>query len=156
MLAAIEHVHHRHRHHARARVEIAIERHAGRRGGGVGGGERNAEHRVGAELGLVFGAVERDQPLVERALRGCVGAAKRVRDGPVDVGDGASHALAAEAARVAVAQFQRLVNAGRGARRHGGAAERAAVQLHVDLNRGIAARIDNFAGANFSNVGCGH
>ena len=122
MLAAIEHVHHRHRHHAGGGVEVAIERHAGRRGGGVRGGERHAEHRVGAERGFVLGPVERDQSLVERALPGRIGAAERGGDGPVDVGDGAGHALAAEAARVAVAQFERLMNAGRSARRHGGAA----------------------------------
>ena len=47
----------------------------------------------------------------------------------VDVGDGAPHALAAIAARIAVAQFDRFVLPGRGARRHRSGADDAVVQL---------------------------
>ena len=53
-------------------------------------------------------------------------AAERRGDLAVDVGDRLAHALAAVARLVAVAQFERLALAGRRARRHRRAAERAA------------------------------
>src|SRR3546814_20352974 len=48
---------------------------------------------------------------------------QRVSDLAVHRGDGFRHALAEVASRVAVAQFDRFMRAGRGARRHRGAAE---------------------------------
>ena len=55
------------------------------------------------------------------------------------------HALAEVARLVAVAQLDRLVRAGRGARRHRGAAEAAVFQQHVDLDRRVAPAIEDFA-----------
>ena len=54
-------------------------------------------------------------------------------------------ALAAVARLVAVAQLDRLVRAGRGARRHGRPADRAVVEDDVDLDRRVAARIEDLA-----------
>ena len=74
-----------------------------------------------------------------------VHAADGVEDLAVDGGDRLLHALAEVARLVAIAQFDRLVRAGRGARRHGGAAERAVLQHDVDLDGRIAAAIEDFA-----------
>ena len=64
------------------------------------------------------------------------------------VGDGAANALAAVAGRIAVAQFDGLVPAGAGARRHDGAAERAAGAMDLDLDGRIAAAVEDFAGVD--------
>src|SRR3970282_1624345 len=69
----------------------------------------------------------------------------------VDVRDRPSHALAEIPALVAIAQLQRFTLAGRGARRHRGAAERLAGP-QVDFNRGVAARVENLAAVNAGDV----
>ena len=67
--AAVEDVHHRHRQQVGVRpADVAVERQAGGVGGGAGDGERDAEDRVGAELGLVGRAVELDHRLVDEPL----------------------------------------------------------------------------------------
>ena len=55
------------------------------------------------------------------------------------------HALAAVARLVAVAQLDRLVGAGRRARRHGRPADRAVGEDDVDLDRRVAARVEDLA-----------
>ena len=65
-----------------------------------------------------------------------------VEDLGVDVVDGLGHALAEEGL-AAVAQFDRLVRAGRGARGHGGAAEAAVIEHHIDFDRRIAAAVED-------------
>ena len=69
----------------------------------------------------------------------------RVGDRAVDAGDRLVDTLPAPAALVAVAQFDRLVRAGRGAGWHRRAAEAAVFQQHVDLDGRIAAAIENLA-----------
>ncbi len=81
--------------------------------------------------------------LFERVL-----AVQAWSDGVVDVVDGLEDALAEIAGLVAVAQLQRLVGAGAGAAGHGGPADRAVVQDHLDLDGRIAAAVQNFAGVN--------
>ena len=56
---------------------------------------------------------------------------------------------------VAVAQLDRLVRAGRGAGRHGGAAARAVLEDDVDFDGRIAAAIEDFAADNVGNGGHG-
>ena len=56
---------------------------------------------------------------------------------------------------VAVAQFDRLVRAGRGAGWNGGASARAVLQNDVDLDGRIAAAIEDFAANNVCNGGHG-
>ena len=69
MRAAVEDVHHRHRQQVRVRpAEVAVERQLGRLGRGVGDRQRDAEDRVGAELGLVGRRVEVEHDPVDRAL----------------------------------------------------------------------------------------
>ena len=99
---------------------------------------------VGAEPGLVVGAVEVEHHLVDEPLVERVEALERVGDLVVDVPDGLEHPLAAVAV-AAVAQLDRFVFAGRGSRRHRGAAERAGVEQHLDLDGGVATRIEDFA-----------
>ena len=54
---------------------------------------------------------------------------------------------------VAVAQLDRLVRAGRGAGRHGGAAHGAVLEHHVDLDRRIAAAVEDLAGDDVDDGG---
>ena len=80
----------------------------------------------------------------------------RGRDLAVHVLDGLEHALAEEAAFVAVAQFDGFVLAGGCAGGNRGAADRAAFEPHVHFDGGIAARVDHFAAADFNNGGIAH
>ena len=108
MRAAVEDVHHRHRQQVGVGpADVAVERQPGRLGRGLGDGERGAEDRVGAEVGLVGRAVELVHRLVDLAL--VVGT--EALDGRADLldhrVDGLLHALA-EVAVAAVAQLDRL------------------------------------------------
>jgi hypothetical protein len=146
--AAVEDVHHRHREHARAlAAEVAPERLALLRGRRAGGGQRDAEDRVGPQARLVRRAVEVDERAIEPRLVEHVGAAHRLRDLAVDVRDGLGDALAAPGV-AAVAQLGGLELAGRGARRHGGAALGAGAQHQVDLHRRVAAGVEDLAGVD--------
>ena len=93
---------------------------------------------------LVRGAVELDHRLVERALLGGAGAGQRLGDLAVDVGDRPRDALAGPGV-AAVAQLDRLELAGRGAGGHRGAAARAGLERDLDLDRRVAARVEDLA-----------
>ena len=125
-------------------ADIAVERRAVRDRRGLGGRERDAEDGIGAEPALVGRAVERDQRLVDLDLRLGVHAADRVENLAVDRVDRLAYALA-EIALVAVAQLDRLVRPGRGARRHRSAAARAVLEHDVDLDGRVAAAVEDFA-----------
>ena len=62
--------------------------------------------------------------------------------------DGLEDALAEVALLVAVAQLDGFVGAGAGAAGHGGPADGAVVQDDFDLDRGVAAAVEDFAGVN--------
>ncbi len=152
MGAAVQHVHHRHRQDPRLAAavelgEVAVERLLGIGGGGLGGGQGDAEDRVGAEAALVRGAVELDHRLVERALLGGAGAGQRLGDLAVDVGDRLADALA-DPLVATVAQLDRLELTGRGARGNGGDAARAGLERDLDLDGRVAARIEDLAGVD--------
>jgi hypothetical protein len=66
------------------------------------------------------------------------------------VADGFEHALAAIALGVTVAELDRLVLARGGARGHRRAAERAALESAIHLERGVAARVEDLASAQGS------
>ena len=102
-----------------------------------------------------MGAVEFDHGLVDGHLVLGVHAGQGLVNRRVDALYGLEHALAAVAGLVAVAQFDRFVGAGGGARGHGGAAERAVLQHDFDLDRGIAPAVEDFAGADVENGGHG-
>ena len=81
-------------------AEIAIQRLARGRRGGVRGGHRHREHGIGAEPRLARRAVELDQPPVQRRLvRAHRCPATRARDLAVHVADRARHVVAAERRR---------------------------------------------------------
>ena len=66
--AAVEDVHHRHRQHVGVgAADVAVQRQAELVGRGLGHGQRHAEDGVGAEAGLVVGAVEVDQLACRRS-----------------------------------------------------------------------------------------
>ena len=75
--------------------------------------------------------------------------------GPSTFDDRTEHTLAAEARVVTVAELQRLVLAGRGTRRDRRTAERAVVERDVDLDGGVAARIEDLASVNAFDQGHG-
>ena len=64
-----------------------------------------------------------------------------------------SHALAEVAALVAVAPLGGLEGPGRRAGRHGRPGEGAVVEPQLDLDGGVAARVQDLAGANLLNGG---
>ena len=97
---------------------------------------------------FVLGAVGGDHRQVEPDLVGRVAADGDLRQRAVDVGDGLGDALAQVARLVAVAEFDRLVDAGAGARGDRGAAERAVGQDHVDLDGRVASAVEDLAGAD--------
>ncbi len=156
MLAAVDDVHHRHRQHVRLNAaDVAIERQAAALGRRLGDREADAEDRVGAEARLVLGAVELDHRGVDLGLLFRL----EVDDG---VGDLAVHglhslqdALAQITAVVPVALLDRLMRTGRRARGHGGATEAAVIQRDIDLDGGIAAAVENFAGVDVDDGGHG-
>ena len=88
-----------------------------------------------------------------RDLVGGVHAAERRRDRLLDVLHGAQHALAEVALRVAVAQLERLVLAGGRAARHRRAAHDAALEADVAFDGGIAAAVEDLAGADLQDLG---
>jgi hypothetical protein len=83
--AAVDDVHHRHRQHAgRDAADVLVERQAGRLGGGLGGGQRDAEDGVGAQAALVGRAVQLDHQVVDAALVFGVDARQRVEQLAID------------------------------------------------------------------------
>ena len=155
MHAAIDDVHHRHRQKPRRRAaDIAVERQViGQRAAALADGERDAEDGVGAEPAFVGRAVERDHGFVDLDLRLGIHAGERVENLAVDRLDRVAHALAEIALLVAVAQLDGLVRAGRGARRHAGAAARAVLKHDIDLDGRIAAAVQNFPADNVDDGG---
>jgi hypothetical protein len=152
--AAVDDVHQRHRQGQRAdAAEVAVQRQLVGGGGGAGARHRHREDRVGAERALGRGAVELAQRRVDRGLIGGVGADQLGRDALDDVGDRLGHALAEEAAGVAVAQLERFVLAGRRARRDDGAAQGAALEADLGLDGGVAARVEDLARVDPDDVG---
>ena len=144
--AAVDHVHHRDRQRrGPGAAQIPVEGEARSLRGRARDRERDAEDRVGAEAALVLGPVELDQDPVEQRLVARVGAAHFLGDLAVDVGDGLQDALAAVALLVAVAQLQRLALPRRSARGNGGPPGRPAGKQHLDLDRGVAARVQDLA-----------
>ena len=150
---AVDDVHHRHGQTLGVRTaDITVERHAEVVGGGTGHGQRNAEDGIGAQIRLGLGAVELDHRLVDADLIGYVHADDGGCDHLVHVPHGFLHALAQIAALVAVAQFERLVLAGRGTARNGCAAEGAGYGTNFDLHGRITSRIEDFPCMNLYNL----
>ena len=137
-------------------ADVAVERQPARGCRRLGAGERHAEDGVGAEPALVLGPVELDQRCIERTLVLRIHAGERIEDFSVDRVDRLLHALAEIAALVAVAQLDRLVRAGRGARGHPRAAHRAVLQHDIDLDRRVAAAVEDLAADDVDDGGHVH
>ena len=154
MGTAVDDVHHRRRQDAgRDAAQIAVQGQARGDGAGLGHGQGDAENGVGAQSALVLRAVEGNQRLVDAALVLGVHAAEGVENLAIDVVYRLADALAAPEILVAIAQLDGLMRAGRGTRGHGGAAETAIFEDHIDLDRRIAAAVENLAGNDVGDVG---
>ena len=148
MAAAVEDVHHRHGQDVGVRAaDVAEQRQVGRVGSGPRDGERDAEDRVGAELLLVGAAVDGEHLGVDEPLLARLEAEQLRAELLDDRVDGLLDTLAEVAALVAVAPLDRLERPGGRAAGHGGPRERAVVEGDLDLNRGVAARVEDLAGA---------
>ena len=147
--AAVEDVHHRHRQDVRVRAaDVAEQRQAGAVRGRLGDRQADAEDGVRAELGLVRGAVEVEQGLVDQPLLVDVVPDDLLVDVLQDRGDRLLDTLAAVPGLVAVAQFDGLELAGGRARGHGRPGDGVVVEQNLDLDSGVAARVEDLAGAD--------
>ena len=143
--AAVQHVQHRNGQHvgvgaADGAVERDLEvvRHR------LGAGQRDGQHRVGAEPTLVGRPVEVDHGVVDGPLIERVEPADRVGDLTVDVGHGAQHTLAREAVSP-VAQLDRFTDARRGTRWCDGTTSGTGVEQHLRLDGRVAAGVEDLA-----------
>ncbi len=135
-----------------AAAQIAIQRQPDVIGGGVGHGQGDAQHRVGAQVLFVFRTVELDHAVVDGRLIEGIEADDFVGDLFVDVIDRLEHPLALEELLLfGISQFPSFVHAGAGAAGDRGPAKRAVGQGHVDLNGRIAAAVENLSGVNVNN-----
>ena len=141
--AAVEDVHHGDGQHVGVGpAHVAVQGQLELVGRGPGHRQRHAEDGVGPQAGLVVGVVEVAQDAVDVALVEGVEADQGVVDLVLDVADRVEHALAAVAV-AAVAQLDRLELAGRGPGRDDGAALGPAVEEDLDLDGGVAPRVED-------------
>src|SRR5579884_3183035 len=144
--AAVDHVEHGNRQGRRLLAAEVAEQRDGRVGGPcLRRGQRDPEDGVRTEAALVRRPVELDQHAVEVLLVRHVEPADRVRDLTVDVRDGRRDALAAPSAS-AVAQLDRLVDAGGRARRDD--RPPALPGDDLDLDGRVPAGVEHLARAN--------
>ncbi len=122
---------------------MRVQRHALGLGSRLGCRQGNGEDRVGAQLGLVFGAVQFDHGAIQVSLSAGITTNQQLTDGAIDIGDGLEHALAEVTALVAITQFQCFARTGRGAGGCTGAAHDAAFQNYVRFNGRVTARVQN-------------
>ena len=118
--------------------------------------QRNAEQRIRPKILFVLAPVELDQLAINRFLIERIGTREALRDGFIDRTHGFRNALAAVALLVAIAQFPRFMLARAGAARNRRAPECAALQVDIDFNGRIAARIKNLARVDFTDAGFRH
>ena len=107
----------------------------------AGGGHRDAQDSISAQARFGGRAVQINQALVQTGLIGGIKPGDGWGNVLADVGNGRLHPLTAKTPLIPIAQFQRLIDAGRCAGRHGGPPKSAAGQRHVYFNGRVAARI---------------
>ena len=150
--AAVHDIHHRHGEHVRiGAAQILIQRKTRRLGRCLRRRERHRQNRIRAEAALIFRPVERNHEAVDAALIRCVHPNDGVRDFRIHIFHGREHALAAKA-RTPVAKLRRLIHAGGRPGRDRRARKCAVRELHIDLDRRVSSRIQNFSCANIHNV----
>ena len=152
--AAIDDVHHRHRQDRRPDpAHVAEQRQPARIGRRAGRGKTDPEDGIGAEAALVVAAVELDHQRVDLGLVLGFVADDGVGDLAIDRGDRLPDPLAAPALGIAVALLDRFMDPGRGARGHRRAALAAVLERDVDLDRRIAAAVEDLAGVDVDDRG---
>jgi hypothetical protein len=124
-------------------AQVAVQGQARGLGGGLGHGHAHPEDGVGAQRRLVARAVEAAEQAVDLLLATSVHAEQFGGDSLVDVGDRLGHALAQIDVLVAVAEFTGLVLAGGRAAGHAREPDEARFQFDLDLDRGVAPRIED-------------
>ena len=153
MHAAVEDVHHgRGQQVGVDAAQVLVQRQARRLCRSAGNGQRHAQNRVGAELGLVGRTVRSDQRNIDSALVEGVEAHDGIGALIVDVLDGLRDALAQVATLVAVAQLASFESAGRSARRHHRATEAAVLEHDLDLDGGVAAAVEYLTTVDVQNI----
>ena len=153
---AVDDVHHRGGEEAGGGpAEVAVERQPAVLGGGMGHRHRDTEDRVGAELFLGGRAVELEHEFVARGLVESVTALEFLGDPRIHILDGGHHALAQVNALVAIPLLPGLVGAGARAGGHRRPAKCPVGERHVDLERGIAAAVEDLAGVDVDDRGHG-
>ncbi len=110
-------------------------------------GQGDAEDRVGTELGLVRGSVELKHREIDDPLLIRVVAEDFFADDVEYVLDRCQDSLAAEALAT-VTQLDGFESTRRGAGGDDGAAGCARVEDNLDLDGGVAARVEDFAGVD--------
>ena len=150
--AAVHDVHVRDRQDvAVGAADVAVQRQFGGLGGGVQGGQGDAEDGVGAQLALVRGAVELDHQVVEGALVGGIHADDLRSDDLVHGLDRVQNTLAAVDGLVAIAALPSLGLTGGSAGRNQAAAFGAVFGVEDDLNGRVATGIKDLTRVNAFN-----
>ena len=151
--AAVEDVHHGHGQGLGIdAADVVVEAGAGNEGAGLRAGQRHAEDGVGAETGLVGGAVKLDEHLVDAGLIEDVHAQESFRDFTVDIVNCLLHALAAVTGLVAVAQLAGLVDTGGSAGGDSRSADGAVVEGDFHFDGGVAAGVEDLSGHNVNDL----
>jgi hypothetical protein len=119
MLAAIEHIHHRHRQNAGIfPAKVPVQRLPGFRRRRSRHSHGNTQYRVGTETAVVISAIQCPKRPIQPRLIMCVEACNRGRDLDIDIFGRRQNTLAAITTRIAVTPFDGLVFSGRRPRRH--------------------------------------
>ena len=155
MHAAVDDVHHRHRQQRAPRCR----RHSGRAAALLAAAAALATASETPRMALAPSRALLGVPssaIIVSSILTCASASMppiASKISPLTASTALAHALAEIALLVAVAQLDGLVRAGRGARRHGGAAARAVLEDDIDLDGRIAAAVENFAADNIDDGG---
>ena len=105
----------------------------------------------------MFGApIELDELAIDPCLVERIEPRERRGNYFVDATHRFGDAFAAVTFLVAIAQFPRFMLAGAGATRNRRASERASLEVDIDFDGRVAARIKNLARADFANAGFRH
>ena len=146
MGTAVQYVHHRHGQGLGIdAADIVIKAVAGGLGRGLGAGQRSAQNSIGAQTGLVGGAVYLNEHFINRSLIQNIQAQHGLGDLTVDVFHGHLYALAVVAALVAVAKLAGLVHSGGRAGGHSGPADGPVIQRDLYLHGGVAPGVQDLS-----------
>jgi len=155
--AAVEDVHHRHgKHLGVGSAEVFVKGLADLRGGGLCGRERDSEDGIGSDFLFRRRAVHCEHGFIHRNLICSVEADQSGREKLGNIGNGFGHALAEVAGFVSIAELNRLVLTCAGTAGNCCTANSSAGEFDIGFDGGIAARIEDLAGANGKNGCVGH